>query len=168
MSNTIPAAAILFKNRTRRLYLSWWITHYSVGLTGLVAGAVLTATSASTLPDKSTILAVLKDYSWLIGIIAAVCTSLVTFLGPIHKAERYWSAWHILDQACCEFELGDIGLRRFLVRMKAARKLLQAIDADDQTSSQAIRDVAEEVNVREGVQGEAKTSITPTASTVTG
>lgn len=158
MSNTIPATAILFKNRTRRLYLSWWVTHYSVGLTGLVAGAVLTATSASSLQDKSTVLAVLKTYSWLIGIIAAVCTSLVTFLGPIHKAERYWSAWHILDQACCEFELGDIGLKRFLVRMKAARKLLQAIDADDHTSSQAIRDVAEEMGAREVIQDETEKS----------
>lgn len=156
MSNTIPKAALLFKSRTRRLYLSWWITHYSVGMMGLLAGALLTATSASTLPEKSTLLATLKDYSWLIGIVAAVCTSLVTFLGPIHKAERYWSAWHILDQACCEYELGDIGLKRFLLRMKAARKLLQAVDSGDQTSKEAIRDVQEEMDHQDGAPREAR------------
>ena len=161
MTNTVPEAALLFKKRTRRLYLSWWMTHYTVGLLGLLAGALLTATSASSLQDKSTVLAILKDYSWLIGILAAVCTSLVTFLGPIHKAERYWSAWHILDQACCEFEVGDINLKRFLTRMKAARKLLQAIDADDQASTQAIRDVAEEADLREGRPAGTKGSSAP-------
>jgi len=162
MSNTIPETALIFKNRTRRLYLSWWITHYLVGLTGLVAAALLTATSASPMaetPAARNILATLKDYSWLIGIIAAVSTSLVTFLGPIHKAERYWSAWHILDQACCEYELGDITLKRFLLRMKAARKLLQAIEADDRASSEAIKGVAEEVIARDSPPADEKSEV---------
>lgn len=141
MANEVPKGVLTLKRRTRKLYLSWWVTHYSVGLLGVVAGALLTA--VSSVPDNMGAaggfahgtLAVLKEYSWLLGIIAAVCTSLVTFLGPIHKAERYWSAYHLLDQACLEFEQGELKMRGFVRRVKQARTILQASEPADRSES---------------------------------
>lgn len=126
MAAEIPKSVLAFRSRTRRLYLWWWGTHYGVGFLGVLAGAVLTATSA----NKS----IAPEGSWAIGIVAAVCTSLVTFLGPLHKAERYWSAFHMLDHACLEYELGLISIKAFVDRVRAARKHLQAFDSETRPS----------------------------------
>ena len=63
------------------LYRLWWTVHYLVGFTGVLAGG-LAGVSAANEPAKA--------WGWAIGRFAAVCTSLVTFLGPLQKAERYW------------------------------------------------------------------------------
>lgn len=127
MANEVPAGVLKLRARTRRLYLSWWVTHYAVGLAGVLAGALLTALTSASGQGP---LAQMDGWAWFIGIIAAVCTSLVTFLGPIHKAESYWSAFHVLDQACLEYEEGEITIRRFLSQVKEARRILRAVDGD--------------------------------------
>lgn len=147
----IPESVEVLKKRVRRLYLCWWSTHYAVGLVGVLAGTVLTAlTSASDqgAVQQNGMLTIqnLKAYSWLIGIVAAVCTSLVTFLGPIGKAERYWSAFHTLDQAGLEFEQGLIGVKRFVARVKGARSILQTGGAADEQLSDAFKDAEREVS----------------------
>lgn len=133
----VPPSVVILKDRTRRLYLCWWMTHYAVGFIGVLAGTVLTALTAA---GNDSTPGGLASYAWLIGIVAAVSTSLVTFLGPIHKAERYWSAYHILDQACLEYEQGFIELRPFLLRVRQARRILQAVDPDERFSGDAQKD----------------------------
>ena len=134
---SIPSIVIELMSRTKRLYRFWWAAHYTVGLTGVVAGALLTAlTSAQTTAGSQEIswfFALLDKYSWLIGIIAAVSTSLVTFLGPLHKAERYWSAYHHLEQACLEYRGvdSDPRMKRLMTRVMQARKILQVVDPDE-------------------------------------
>jgi uncharacterized membrane protein YccC len=46
-----------------------------------------------------------------LGIIAAVCVALVTFLKPKEMADRFWRAWLILDKACrrYQYESGPAG-----------------------------------------------------------
>lgn len=132
----IPEAVIELMERTRRLYRWWWAAHYTVGLTGVVAGALLTALTSSAVSgpgEASSLLEALRPYSWLIGIIAAVATSLVTFLGPLHKAERYWSAYHHLEQACLEYRGTDTDprMRKLMKRVMQARKILQVVDPDE-------------------------------------
>jgi len=141
MAVEIPQSVLTLKKRTRVLYLSWWITHYAVGLSGVVAGALLTALTSAQGKTVQSSLSTLDNWTWLIGIIAAVCTSLVTFLGPIHKAERYWSAYHLLDQGCLEYEEGQIALSRFLLIVKQARRILQAIDGETHQANAAITDL---------------------------
>jgi hypothetical protein len=142
MQTKVPHSVLTLKSRMRRLYMSWWTTHYAIGLLGVLAGTLLTALTSADAPshDATTAmlsLASLKAYSWLIGIVAAVCTSLVTFLGPISKAERYWSAYHLLDQACLEYDQDMLTTRRFLSRVKQARTVLQVSDpADHSTQDQ--------------------------------
>ena len=76
----------------------------------------------------------------------------MTFLGPIHKAERYWAAYHLLDQACLEYEEGEITLGRFLAQTKQARRILQAVGDDMRQSSEAVADLRKEARREEGRQ----------------
>lgn len=128
----IPSAVLAFLRRTQRLYRFWWFSHYTIGLTGVVAGTLLTAISGAS--TESQYLSSLREFAWLIGIIAAVSTSLVTFLGPLHKAERYWSAFHHLEQACLEFEgrQMDNRMRKLMRKVMEARLLLQVADKGDE------------------------------------
>lgn len=148
-ASIIPQGVLTLKSRVRRLYLCWWTTHYAIGFLGVFAGALLTALTsagdlASTESSPLLSLANFKAHAWLIGIVAAVCTSLVTFLGPIGKAERYWSAYHLLDHACLEFEQGLIGKRRFVARVKAARAILQAGGINEDGTADAMREIERE------------------------
>ena len=47
MTATIPRSAEILTRRTRRLYLSWWMTHYAVGMGGVIAGTLLTALTSA-------------------------------------------------------------------------------------------------------------------------
>lgn len=60
----------------------------------------------------------------LFGILAAIATSLVTFLGPQQKAEKYWRAYHHLHQAIYEFEEGLIDRARLNRAIKKARNVI--------------------------------------------
>ncbi|HZW24032.1 MAG TPA: hypothetical protein VFF26_00980 [Gallionella sp.] len=153
MATEIPKSVLTLKTRMRKLYLSWWITHYCVGFLGVIAGTLLTAlTSAPEIQSSNgtafplLTLAGLKGYSWLIGIIAATCTSLVTFLGPIHKAEKYWSAYHLLDQACLEYEQGLLEMRKFVKQVKQARSILQVTDRSERSSSEGLKETGKDVH----------------------
>ncbi|HEX8467010.1 MAG TPA: hypothetical protein VF620_04310 [Allosphingosinicella sp.] len=131
----IPDSVLVLLKRTRNLYRLWWVTHYTIGLSGVVAGALLTALTAGSGSGSgmSQSLEYLREYAWLIGIIAAVATSLVTFLGPLHKAERYWSAYHLLEQACLEYigDDADPKLKRLMKRVMNVRRILQVADGDE-------------------------------------
>jgi hypothetical protein len=135
-SEKTPRLVKLFRDRVQRLYRTWWFAHYGVGLLGLVAGVVLTALTSADVargPSQAATLSVswAKEYAWIVGIVAAVSTSLVTFLGPLRKAERYYSVWHLLDQAVLEYELGVIQLKTFIARVQQARRMLQVVDLDE-------------------------------------
>jgi hypothetical protein len=142
MSNEIPRSVQKLQSRTKWLYRGWWITHYTVGFTGVLAGALITAASSNA--TSSNVHGTIAQFrifcfenTWLIAIVATVSASLVTLLGPIQKAERYWSAFHVLDQGCLEYEQGQIGPRAFFKRVQQARRILQAVDPDERWSSEA-------------------------------
>lgn len=95
------------------LHRTWWATHYAVGLVGVLSGVL-----AANPPQM------ISNASWVLGTLAAVCTSLVTFLGPLHKAEKYWKAYHIMDQTCLEYEQGQKTLKQLLADAKLVRRLI--------------------------------------------
>lgn len=138
----IPDSVLELLTNTRRLYRVWWFTHYAVGLSGVVAGAMLTAITSSSMDGKIAKLYLfgvnLAEYSWLIGIVAAVTTSLVTFLGPLHKAERYWSAFHNLELACLEYAAIEHNTKwdRLMRRVTAVHGILQVVDLDERLRSE--------------------------------
>ena len=110
----IPARIQHLRKNLLWLYRVWWGVHYAVGMIGIVAGAFAATASG----DGSS----MEMAGW--GILAAVCTGLVTFLGPLQKAERYWRAFHRLDQACLEFEHGDKSFQSLIAEAKRVREIL--------------------------------------------
>jgi len=70
-----------------RLQQFWFLLHYACGLAGVVA-AVLAS----------------KFGWWLWGVIAAVSTAIVTFLGPLQKGDSYKNAYFRLASAIARFE----------------------------------------------------------------
>lgn len=73
----------------RRLQRFWFLIHYSAGLGGVVAGILAAAPRIEW---------------WLWGVIAAVCTGLVTFLGPQQKGDSYKHAYFRLASAVARYE----------------------------------------------------------------
>ena len=100
----------------KRLYRLWWAIHYFIGVIG-VACAVL-ASSAGMKEDMT------SKYLWLVGLIGAVSTALVTFLGPVQKAERYWRGFHIAEQALLDFESGQSDIKKVARELKLARRVV--------------------------------------------
>jgi hypothetical protein len=135
---TTPGAVVRLKKDIKILYRTWWTAHYLIGLVSVLAGTLLTelptTTGATFLPKW------LTGSGWVIGMIAAVSTGMITFLAPIGKAERYWAAYHSLDQACLEYEHEALSLRKFLARVNKARAQLRVttsseIDEQKETGS---------------------------------
>gem|GEM_PF-3628478 len=150
------------RRRLRFLYQFWWVTHYATGLIGVVAGTLLTAIGSASPGDS--MLGAMQGYAWLCGIVATVATSLVTFLGPIQKAERYWSAYHVLDQALLEYQLGLIQKRELAKYLWEVRKILLAKDSEIKTSDTHEREHAQEESADDkGFDSGVKTSHKPLA-----
>jgi len=121
-ANVIPDRVRKLRRNALVLYRSWWTTHYLIGTVGVLAGA-LAAGGAGANASMQT----LKPWTWLFGALAALCTSLVTFLGPIQRAERYWKTFHFIDQACLEYESSLIDLQTLALRARDAGSLLVGV-----------------------------------------
>lgn len=105
------------------LHRAWWGIHYAVGLVGVIAGGM------TALGEKMPVAPV------YVGLVAAVATSLVTFLGPLTKAERYWRAFHEADQACLDYEAGHISSRALTRAIKTARSIVISGPTSDVSAS---------------------------------
>jgi hypothetical protein len=111
----IPDRIRLLRRNSLFLYRAWWTMHYLVGIIGVFAGGL--AGAAASNPE-------LRKWAWISGSVAAFSTSLVTFLGPLQRAQRYWETFHSIDQDCSEYECSMIDVQTLLHRSRQARKLL--------------------------------------------
>ena len=136
-----PGNVLSLRLRCSYLYRSWWTTHYTIGLVGIISAAILTALSApmgEPVHGEAIVrLAVIRPNAWILGVIATICGSLVTLLGPLQKAEKYWSAFHILDQAILELENELISMKGFSEKVAGARRVLQILDNTEHSSASA-------------------------------
>ena len=71
----------------------WFSVHYSAGLVAILAGGLATAASANESP------AWVKKYAWGWGLTASLLAGVVTFLGPLQKAESYKQVQYVLEKA---------------------------------------------------------------------
>ena len=101
----------------KRLYRLWWGLHYSIGIAGIVTAII--AGAGDKLAGS-----LLEGHIWVIGATSAICTALVTFLGPVQKADRYWRGFHKADQALLEYETGDLTIAKVAQAMKTARDIV--------------------------------------------
>jgi hypothetical protein len=113
----IPAQIRRLRLHCLGLYRCWWTTHYLVGVLGVLAGGLAAAGQAAGIDN-------VKKWTWLFGSVAALATSLVTFLGPLQRAQRYWEAFHLIDQTCLEYEHSIIDLSALMHGTKQTRALL--------------------------------------------
>jgi hypothetical protein len=134
--NTIPDRVRTLRRNALVLYRSWWTTHYLIGTLGVLAGALAAGGAGATASMQP-----LKPWAWLFGAVAALCTSLVTFLGPITRAERYWKTFHFIDQACLEYESSLIDLKTLALRARDAGSLLVGITPTREAEDKAVQTV---------------------------
>lgn len=115
----IPPRIQVLRKHVLILYRVWWALHYAIGLGGVMAGVLAGAHSANPQTNGT-----FQPYAWLFGAVGAICTSLVTFLGPIQKAERYWKAYHALDQSCLEYEAKEISIDKLIREARKVRSMI--------------------------------------------
>lgn len=117
-SNEIPYETKTLLRDWKNLYRFWWALHYVLGVTGIVAAAIGAITNGSNSLIES------DETRIIIGLVATLAASIVTLLGPIQKAERYFSSFHVLDQAYFELRTGIKNPQEFALRQNYARSLL--------------------------------------------
>ena len=113
-SAEIPESIQIHRLRWQLLHRFWWVSHYLIGMICIVSGII--AADAD-------------DNGLLWGVIAATTAAFVTFLSPIQKAKQYHRAFHVIDQACLEFEVKKIGLHEMVEDVERARNI--SIGEDD-------------------------------------
>jgi hypothetical protein len=136
----IPRNAISLRSRCVFLYRFWWFAHYSIGVLGILCAALLTALTPVGSPVEGEALLSLSNIrpnAWLLGVVATISGSLVTLLGPLQKAEKYWAAFHVLDQAIMELRVELLDLGEFARRVCRARKILQVGELESEPSPSA-------------------------------
>ena len=116
--NQVPKRAARLAYQWRWLHRAWWAVHYGVGLLGVAGGVVAAGTGSELLRQSSEVGGAVTAGA---GLIAAVCTSLVTFLGPLNKAQRYWTAFHDLDHALLVYEERLIDTQALCDQIREAR-----------------------------------------------
>ncbi|WP_292992578.1 hypothetical protein [Nitrosomonas sp.] len=86
----------------------WYAVHYLSGLIAVIAGGLATAAVAIT-TDPNTVSypaysAFIEQVPWIWGLIASLFSGIVTFLGPLRKAESYKHAYYRLSTAITRYE----------------------------------------------------------------
>jgi len=100
-ANSSALDKILIRNYTfKRWQFFWYSVHYSSGIIAVISGVLVTASGTQSGPDF------IQSYTWLWGLLAALLSGVVTFLGPLQKAERYKHAYYSLDTALVNYEIG--------------------------------------------------------------
>jgi hypothetical protein len=108
-----------------RRWQRWWFSaHYIIGVTGAVAGAIAGFRAAP------------QELSLGLGVLAAVATGLVTFLGPLLKANAYKHAYYLLRSAVTSFDADPLRTVQWLLeRHEAAQNIVLTGDYSKQTST---------------------------------
>ena len=105
-----------------RLYntwqLFWFSVHYTAGLFAIVAGGLATAAVA----QEST--GLIGEWGWIWGLTASLLASVVTFLGPLQKAQTYKRAHYVLDKAAVDFRDDRITGEQLSTRLEEAHNIV--------------------------------------------
>jgi hypothetical protein len=107
------------RDEWRQLFRVWWFFHYTLGIAAGLSAVGLTIVSQPVSDGSHSNLATLG-----FGALSVTCSTLVTFLGPLQRADRFSRAFHVLDQAVIEYSTSLISLKAFTQRIQDAREIV--------------------------------------------
>ena len=96
----------------------WFGIHYLSGVVAVVAGCLATAAGAKSGPD------IIQSAAWIWGLLAALLSGVVTFLGPLQKAESYKHAYYRLSSSITRYEAGIIEMKQLLDDYENAQSIV--------------------------------------------
>lgn len=104
----VPAIIMERYKTFQNLQRFWFGIHYLSGIIAIIAGCLATAAGAKSTPDF------IQNAAWMWGLLAALLSGVVTFLGPLQKAESYKHAYYRLASSITRYETGFIDMKKLL------------------------------------------------------
>jgi len=96
----------------------WFTVHYGAGLIAILAGGLATASAAKEGPSF------LTKYVWVWGLVASLLSGVVTFLGPLQKAQSYKQAYYKLEPAASSYKAGTITIEKLEDAIEISQKIV--------------------------------------------
>ena len=91
----VPQQILQRLKQWKKCFWFWNISHYALGLTATIGTVIIAAKPWDPPTDPNTTL----------GIVVAICTSILTFAKASSKSSCYIQAWRILDVERIAFQL---------------------------------------------------------------
>lgn len=86
----------------------WFTVHYLSGIFAVIAGGLATAAGTDSGPKF------IHNLIWVWGSIASLLSGIVTFLGPLQKAESYKHAYYRLSSGIARYEANEMNIKDLL------------------------------------------------------
>jgi hypothetical protein len=96
----------------------WFTIHYLAGVIAVGSGCLATAAGASAGPPF------IRELAWMWGVFAAILSGVVTFLGPLQKAESYKHAYYRLSSAITRYQAGVASIEYLLDENEKAQNIV--------------------------------------------
>ena len=96
----------------------WYFIHYACGVVAIICGGFATASGTSNGPD------IIQSNTWLWGLLASLLSSVVTFLGPLQKAETYKLSYYLLYSAVTKYKVGLLTVAELMDALNQAQTVV--------------------------------------------
>lgn len=114
----LPVQVTVLYKTYMRWQRFWFSLHYTAGVIAVIAGVLATASGTNSGPEF------VQTNTWVWGLLAALLSGVVTFLGPLQKAEAYKHAYYLLNKSITRFEAGNISIEDLLNRYEQAQAIV--------------------------------------------
>lgn len=114
----VPAIVIERYKTFKNLQRFWFGIHYLSGIVAIIAGCLATAAGAKSTPEF------IQNAAWMWGLLAALLSGVVTFLGPLQKAENYKHAYYRLSSSITRYEAGFMEMKQLLDDYEGAQSIV--------------------------------------------
>jgi hypothetical protein len=117
-TDQVPDRVSALYETYKKLQQFWFFLHYSAGVIAVIAGVLAAAAGANSGPEF------VQSNAWIWGLLAALLSGIVTFLGPLQKAEAYKHAYYLLANSLTRFEAGILSMGALLDDYEHAQSIV--------------------------------------------